>query len=190
MVYMVRHGQTDWNTQNRRQGQHDILLNEIGRRQAEELAKRINDLKIDKIYTSDLSRAIETAEIINRELNKEIIIDRRIREFDFGTVDGMFKDEITPEIRYNLEFHPEKYGAEPKYEIFKRVKSFFDELKEQNGYYLIVSHGGTLHMIMYYLLNDKDYDENLYSEKIKKIKVNNADIFEVDLLQKTVKIYG
>ena len=73
MIYLVRHGQTDWNIEKKHtQGHTDIPLNENGKKQAEQLAQSISNLKIDKIISSDLLRAKETAEIINKKLYKII----------------------------------------------------------------------------------------------------------------------
>lgn len=66
MIYLVRHGQTDWNIEHRIQGQTDVPLNATGRAQAVELSEKLSNFNIQKIISSDLSRAKETAEIINR----------------------------------------------------------------------------------------------------------------------------
>ena len=73
MIYLVRHGQTDWNIEKKTQGHTDIPLNGTGKRQAEELAEKIADLKIDRIISSDLLRARETAEIMNWKAFHEIL---------------------------------------------------------------------------------------------------------------------
>lgn len=66
LIGLIRHGVTDWNYEYRAQGQVDIPLNDEGRRQAELLSKRMENEEWDYIYSSDLSRALETAEIIGR----------------------------------------------------------------------------------------------------------------------------
>ena len=65
MIYLVRHGQTDWNLKKKLQGHTDISLNESGRMQAREIAEKISKCKITRIICSDLARAKETAEIID-----------------------------------------------------------------------------------------------------------------------------
>jgi len=65
-IYLVRHGQTDWNVQERWQGITDNPLNETGRGQAREVAKEVSKIKIDHIFSSDLIRAVETAQIISK----------------------------------------------------------------------------------------------------------------------------
>ena len=74
---------------------------------------------------------------------------------------------------------PELLNAEPKKDIFNRIKSFFDELDENEGNILIVTHGGALRMAMYYAENNKEFDSGKY-EKYKLFKMNNGDIFEWD----------
>ena len=66
-LYLVRHGETAWNIDNKYQGITDIPLNEIGIKQAQAIARRMKAFKIDKIYSSDLSRAYETGKLISRE---------------------------------------------------------------------------------------------------------------------------
>lgn len=83
MIYLIRHGETDWNVERKIQGQTDIPLNSNGKQQAEEAANEIANLKIDRIISSDLSRAKETAEIINKKVGAKITFDKRIREVKF-----------------------------------------------------------------------------------------------------------
>ena len=64
-IYFVRHGQTDWNFLRKFQGQQDIPLNDLGRRQAQAVSERLRRISFDVLYSSDLSRAYETAEMIN-----------------------------------------------------------------------------------------------------------------------------
>ena len=86
-VYIVRHGQTDWNVQHKAQGRSDIPLNETGRRQAEELRDKIKDIKFDAVYASPLKRARETAEIAT-DGEYKIVFDDRLMERSFGDFEG------------------------------------------------------------------------------------------------------
>ena len=65
-IYVVRHGQTDYNVKKLYQGRKDIPLNEIGKKQAMEMAEKFRDIKIDKIFVSPLTRAKQTAECISK----------------------------------------------------------------------------------------------------------------------------
>lgn len=90
ILYFVRHGETDWNKTHKVQGQTDIPLNDYGRLLARETAEGMKNLKIDLAYTSPLSRAKETAEIILDGRGVPLIEDGRIKEFSFGSYEGMY----------------------------------------------------------------------------------------------------
>ena len=102
-IYLARHGQTDWNKQDRFQGQHDVPLNSLGVRQAEALRDRLVGLDFSLIYSSDLDRALDTARIIARDQQAEIIRDQRLREMNFGAWEGMTYEKIKEE--YAQELH-------------------------------------------------------------------------------------
>ena len=91
--YFIRHGQTDWNKEARLQGSTDIPLNAAGRQQALAASQAVKHLPIDLIITSKLSRAKETAEIINLTLKKPLFVDARISERDYGVFEGLTTDE-------------------------------------------------------------------------------------------------
>jgi probable phosphoglycerate mutase len=89
-VYLIRHGETDWNRDRRLQGQSDIALNEEGRRQAAQLGLRLAAaLPFDRLVSSDLARARETAEILNAGNDTPVIMDRGLREINFGCWEGL-----------------------------------------------------------------------------------------------------
>lgn len=97
MIYLIRHGETDWNHQKRRQGRRDVPLNDGGREQMRRCGELLSRLAADTIITSPLSRAVESAEIIAECLgfDKESILrDEGLIERDFGDVDGMTKAEL------------------------------------------------------------------------------------------------
>ena len=94
---LVRHGQTDWNSQFRVQGQSDIPLNGNGIRQAEALALRLKDELLDAIYTSPLKRASRTAEAIGRFHKVEIQTIDDLKELDTGDLDGFYYPDIKTE---------------------------------------------------------------------------------------------
>lgn len=98
-VYLIRHGVTRWNLDSRIQGREDVPLSEEGVRQAErcatELAGRCAD--IDVVYSSPLSRALDTARIIAEAVGAEVRVDERLIERDFGSVSGKVVDIFNPE---------------------------------------------------------------------------------------------
>lgn len=90
---LVRHATTDWNAAGRLQGQTDIPLGERGRAEAAAFAPSLNGLGITHIVSSDLQRAIQTAEIFNAVLAVPTATDVRLREVSFGAVQGLTKEE-------------------------------------------------------------------------------------------------
>ena len=178
MIYLVRHGQTDWNILKKLQGQRDEILNDNGRMQAENIAKEIEKLGITKIYTSDLKRAVETAEIINKNIGAEIIPDKRLREIDYGDFEGRVVYDITEEEWKIFNSSPDKLHAESNEEVFQRIKSFFNELDDKNESILIVTHGGSLRMIRYYMQNSDNFNFEDFKYFIENIKTKNAELVE------------
>lgn len=95
LFYLFRHGETDMNKQRRWQGKSiDSLLNENGRRQAENLACQMKDSGIEIIYSSPLKRALETADIVGRTLNVPVLSDERFIEGSLGDAEGMVAEDI------------------------------------------------------------------------------------------------
>ena len=88
-LYIIRHGETDWNKEKRLQGRSDTELNEYGIELAEITGEALKDVHFDCIYSSPLKRAYKTAEIIRGQRNLEIITDERLREISFGVVEGV-----------------------------------------------------------------------------------------------------
>lgn len=179
MIYLIRHGQTNWNVEHRTQGHTDIPLNDTGRAQALDLAHRIRYLKIDKIIASDLSRATETADIINQFFGVPMIMDDRLREFNYGDLEGTLGLTHPPEIWDIFNNAPEKLNAEPMSDVFARVKSFFDELDEVENIVLVL-HGGPMRMIMHYAENRAAFDKEKYATTYQHIKIDNTAIFAWD----------
>ena len=182
MIYIIRHGQTDWNIEHRTQGHTDIALNKNGIEQAELISQKIANLKIDNIISSDLKRAYMTAQIINKKFNKTIETDKRLREFCFGTLEGITRDKITQETWNNFNENPKQFNAETKEEIFNRIKSFIDDIKSNNinKNILVVTHGGPIKMIKYYLDNGDSFNDKKFLEEYMNFKINNLDLFIID----------
>ena len=102
MIYIVRHGQTDWNVEGRYQGRLDIDINEKGIEQAKIMRDELLNVKFDKVISSPLKRAIQTAQIISQFDNVgDIIIDERIIERCNGELEGKLKTEIPQNIDFN-----------------------------------------------------------------------------------------
>ncbi len=93
-LLLIRHGETAWNRETRIQGHTDIPLSALGLAQAERLAAALADEPFDAIYTSDLSRARQTAEALGRGRGLEIVLDAQLRERAFGRFEGLSWEEI------------------------------------------------------------------------------------------------
>ena len=179
MIYIVRHGQTDWNLIKKTQGQLDIPLNETGRVEAQKSGELLAGKNIDKIISSDLKRTVETAHIINRYLGVPIQFDERLRELNYGSLQGRLNKEITPETWQRFNHYPEEFQSEDLQCFYARVKSFFDDLDDSKNT-LIVTHGGTIRMMMLYARNHKSFERSEFVELYTTMKIKNASVFEWD----------
>lgn len=151
MLYIMRHGKTDWNVRRRLQGRTDIPLNDDGRSMAEKARNEYMDVHFDVCYCSPLIRAKETAEILLKGRNIPIITDDRLLEMSFGVYEGIENSFQIPDCPINVLFkEPEKYtvpaeNAESLEELYSRTGSFLKEVVEpqlQDGKdILIVGHG-------------------------------------------------
>ncbi len=152
---LIRHGPTEWNASRRFQGRSDVPLSPQGRIQAEAIAAVLALDKFERIYSSDLSRALETAAILSATQGVEVVNDRRLREFDFGEWEGMTWDEIVaayPHLTGQGSTAAKRYapeGGESFDQVCHRVGSFLDEVRtrEPNASIAIVTHAGPLHAI-------------------------------------------
>jgi broad specificity phosphatase PhoE len=181
-LYLARHGETESNNKKIIQGQADTKLNEVGKQQAKNLARVLKDKKIEKIYSSDLSRARETAEIINGELNVELVLTKKLRELDMGNWEGKsflelqkipdFKKWVTAPTTFD-----DVRGGETLLELRNRIVGFLSEIKnEKEENILIVSHGIALTTFILSILDSP-------MDNIWKLRVNNASLSIVKYLE-------
>lgn len=156
-IYLIRHGQTDWNIQGKIQGSCDIPLNETGIRQAVQLTEGMKSRPVTRIFSSTLSRAMETARAVSRSQNVEIIPMDSLMEMGFGKWEGMTRDEM-------LEAYPQEYrswclnpgdstppGGESQREVTDRCRAAVKEIlrvTEGREDAAVISHGATIvHLI-------------------------------------------
>ena len=92
-IVLVRHGATDWNLQGRCQGSTDRELSEAGKRQAQQISSLLSDEKFDAVYSSNLRRARQTAELISRPHSLPVHIAENRRELDPGVLEGLTFNE-------------------------------------------------------------------------------------------------
>lgn len=178
MIYLVRHGQTDWNLIKKIQGQLDIPLNETGKMQADEAGRLLSTIRARKIISSDLSRTKQTAEIINRYLSLPLTFDSKLRELNYGDLEGVVATSVSQEEWHTFNFEPEKMHAEDLKDFYNRVKSFFDELEYEDV--VIVTHGGTLRMAMIIAQNKPVFNREEFVHLYQTLKIKNASVFEWD----------
>jgi broad specificity phosphatase PhoE len=179
-LYLVRHGQTDWNLNGLYQGHSDIPLNETGKQQAMEAVQSQNGITYEAIYASDLTRAQQTASYFAEKAGLPIKTDARLREVFMGKWEGMSFDDIRatyPELVVKRMEKPTRFAppdGENILDLAKRIILVTDDIctAYPDGKVLIVTHGlsmGTL----YCLANDIDLDKSF------EYLPGNAEIREV-----------
>lgn len=144
MVLVIRHGQTNWNLEEKVMGRCNEPLNEKGIEQAYITKEKLKDYDIDLIICSPLERAKQTAQVINQDRNINIIFDDRIIERDFGEFEGLHYDEYDNLNLWDYYKNIQYEKAECMKEFFDRVYSFCEDIKVKytNLNILIVTHGG------------------------------------------------
>tara|TARA_R110000868_G_scaffold14661_4_gene67851 strand:+ start:1779 stop:2345 length:567 start_codon:yes stop_codon:yes gene_type:complete len=144
-IVIFRHGQTDWNVEGRLQGSTDIPLNETGRKQALELAKRLSHYTFDAIFSSDLARALDTADAVAAGRGLIVQQDARLRELGLGSAEGKTLKELELEYGANPLSNYNFPGRESKESLGARVNELVYELENQSFKCIAISsHGGVV----------------------------------------------
>ena len=159
-LLLVRHGETELKSSERLWGRTDVKLDTLGLKQAERLRDRLAEEKIDTIYSSNLKRALVTAEIIASKHQLAVITCAELREFNYGKIEGLTHEQIK-------QLYPEFYkslmerspnirfpGGESVYQLNNRVNQFLGRLKKHTPEQtiLIVAHFGLLRVLLCRLL--------------------------------------
>lgn len=187
IIGFIRHGVTAWNKEGRAQGSSDIPLDEEGVQTATLLAKRLADEEWDIVFTSPMTRAKETAEIIASQLAIEVKEDNRLRERSGGLVEGTTEPERL-----------EKWGAgwreldlqfETSESVVARGLEFVKEQADinPNQRMLVVSHGSFLKRMIIALLEDEKYSVTIDNTSLTIIDVENKSC---SLLNDTSHLIG
>lgn len=161
-IYLVRHGQTLWNTEKRLQGSADIELNETGRKLAQITGEALMDTPIDIIYSSPLKRAYETATLIRNGRAIPIITDKRIMEISFGSMEGRCQSELImdPGLSFRYFFDkPELYCPPEDGETFSHLiergsefmREVIEPLADTHSRVMVVAHAAINKAIMSYI---------------------------------------
>lgn len=185
--YIFRHGETDWNKERRFQGHTDIPLNEAGKQQANVLTDKLFSFKPEIILSSDLIRAVQTAEIANKKLNAPLHTSKELRECLLGEPEGMYLDDIT--LKYGPTETEKWHSVLPEYEHFgfpngetkfkhkMRLINFLETYVKENNKYKkigVSTHGGSIRRIVHHCNNAPE----------QAIQVQNCALF---LIQYTPK---
>jgi len=162
-IYLTRHGETEWNIQNRLQGWKDSPLTSKGINDAKALSQKISGIRFQSIYSSPSKRALNTAKILSGGNDIPIFLDENLREINFGDWEGKTKSEINE--RFENEFSslwesPRAYNhlphnGESLKNVRKRVEEVLKNIIETNkdGNVLIVTHAVIVATIIAYFKN-------------------------------------
>lgn len=157
-LWLVRHGQTDWNLTGRWQGQasHAPELNDVGRAQALAIRDQLKDVRLSAVYSSDLLRSRQTAEIVVEPYGLPVTLEPRLREMNLGAWEGMLSDDIQVQFPQELIMRTQDplnarapQGESPA-EVAKRVYAAMDDIaaKHPEESVLILGHGVSLAVII------------------------------------------
>ncbi len=168
LVYLVRHGQTDYNKEGRIQGQMDVPLNKKGRHQAKETSKKLKNVQFAHAFSSDLKRAKQTAQIIlenNIHNGISVKLDKRLREKQYGVWEGITWNKVHerhPKLKREINDRPLRWAAtdgENMRQMFQRIKDFLLDLKstikkergksnQSKNSILVVSHNSPIRLML------------------------------------------
>lgn len=182
ILYCVRHGESTYNAEGRVQGQSDVPLSELGRRQGQAVARALADVGLEAIYTSPLRRAYDTAELIAAQTNCPIFTDVRLMEIHAG----LFQERLRTELQ--AEF-PEEYrrwisgdpdyvipGGESRRQLAERgVAAFRDIIASGFQRVAVVSHGRLLVVTLRALLHPEQGDSLPAALQNASITIVEAD---------------
>ena len=152
-VFLVRHGATEWNIDKRAQGQADIALTDLGRQQAEEAAGLLAVVDVEAVYSSDLSRARDTAAVIARRHGLDVEELTEFREIDQGEWTGLSTAEIQrrwPDRWGPARHYKRRPGGESPTELRARALRGLEKVValHPGKCIVVVSHGGTIRSLV------------------------------------------
>lgn len=191
-IYLVRHGETEWNIKGLVQGHTDIPLNEKGEKQARQTATKLKRVSFDKAFSSDLVRAKKTAELIALEKKIAVETTKALRERQYGRLEGQSWQESTGELKFlwskfaNLtSVEKKKYRLENVENNEELMARFVPFLREVAVAYagktvLIVSHGGIMRAFLIHLgyANEKTLPSgSIENTAYVKLECDGVDFF-------------
>ena len=178
-IYLARHGETDWNAERRLQGRTDTTLNATGRQQAAKLAERVKGVRLDAVYTSTLSRSIETAAIARPGTPVKSLAglnERNHGKFEGKKVDGSDPAAEQEWRKRRRDPDDELDGGESLNQFYERVRAALGAIRSEHnsGAILIVGHSLTNQMILRALLG-------LTMQKATSIRQSNDELYLIEL---------
>lgn len=191
-IFAVRHGETEWNKIEKQQGHLDSNLTELGRLQAKAIGDGLKKNNFDKIFSSDLGRAIETSEIISDYIRIDFVTDARLRERNLGCLQGLTKNEFKsryPDEWISFSQNNPDYVI-PDGESIKqrhvRAVNCIEELALQNmnSTILLITHGGILMSMMYKTLKmplNQERSFSLYNGSINTFSVSDKKEWNLEV---------
>lgn len=174
-IYVIRHGETDWNKNQKFQGQTDIKLNETGREQALALRPVINSLQIESVYSSPLSRALETAQLATQDLKLSIHQDDRLREVNIGEAEGLTHPEINEKFGEEILLKWRSYDerlldfrfpqGESKRQVMCRIRQVFLDIAQNSNRTSIAvfAHGMVMRAMTFVFDSGLPWDPQVFS---------------------------
>jgi 2,3-bisphosphoglycerate-dependent phosphoglycerate mutase len=160
VLFLFRHGETDWNREGRLQGQNDTPLNATGLAQAGVLAERLRRYRLEAVVSSDLSRALTTAQVIAEALRLPLMIERGLREVSVGRAEGMLWEEA--KARFGAELTERWYsdddvafpGGETGFETLTRGLAALRRFAESHPYrrFAVSTHGAMVRRLVKHAL--------------------------------------
>lgn len=168
MIYVVRHGETEWNAINKVLGRTDIPLNSRGKEQALQAAAQLKGIAFDSFLCSPMIRTRQTADIIAGETGLDYTIDDRLIEQDFGEIEGVDRSDRGYQ-QAKREFFARYPGGESFFDLAARVYPLIRQLESRGGNTLIVTHGGICRII-------RSYFEDMGNEEFVQFAHGNCEI--------------
>ena len=179
-IILIRHGETEWNSQQRMQGHSNSDLSSVGQAQIQALGQWMKNVPFDLIYSSDSLRAKQTAEAITQFSGHELKIDLRLREKNLGVFEGLTSEEARerhPEVFRLFKTAGSKYvidEGESTQQLQDRALEIVDEIriKHPEEHVLLVTHGGFIRVVMKHSLG-------LSLETPTRFLIRNTGVFRL-----------
>ncbi|KQC14866.1 MAG: hypothetical protein APR63_05010 [Desulfuromonas sp. SDB] len=183
IITFIRHGETEWNRSGKQQGHQNSNLTSRGIRQAEMIGKFLDTKSYDLIYSSDLKRALHTAQLINEQLNILLIKNKNLRERKLGIMEGLTRDEFKTQYPHEFKLFTSDIDyiipqGESSRQFYQRTVSAVDEIADAHPgkKILVVTHGGNLSCIFRKVFDiplDKKRNFSLLNTSLNTFEINN-----------------